>query len=61
MNEPMDAFIDPTPVAARNLQNDEMGMKVGGAILPIIIVACGGTLGSRALITTGVAIITMGT
>ncbi len=58
-----DVFVDPAPVSsvaiASQLTEEEMQEYVGGNPFVIVIVVCGGRLGSATVITVGTVVVTV--
>lgn len=53
-------FVDPSPCSLRSLGDEEMYNVAGGAgLITITIITCGAGLGTRAITTVGVAVITI--
>lgn len=54
-----EVFIDPTPVTPDTIMRNQLDSQFGGAAVAVIIITCGGKLGSMAIVTTGTAIVTI--
>ena len=52
-------FIDPSPMALSSFSEEQMENQRGGAVVAVIIIACGGRLGAATIIITGTAIVSI--
>lgn len=60
MSHDFDVFVDPMPVSnssIRTLNSKEMMDERSGAIIPVVIVTCGGKLGAATVVTVGTAVV----